>query len=160
MQDSHYASGNLDLPFLDTKGADYLNDPIDCFCRGFFDLHHGVAVTLLKIKLVLHLVSFDKTSTVAASIPQEVLNQVQPSTDIDRPVIAADNEKITSKQLRVAAIDKLKTHVDILFNAVKKANKYFWLTLVNLGIHLRARPEICAMGTVEMQDALGLAYDA
>lgn len=36
MEDSHCDSGNLDLPFLDTKGADYLNDPVNCFCRCFF----------------------------------------------------------------------------------------------------------------------------
>ena len=161
MQNSHYDSGNLDLPYLDIKGADFLNDPIDCFCSRFFGLHHGVAVTLLKIRLVLHLAALDKTSAIAAKIPQEVLDQVQPSTVMHSPVIVADKEKITNKQLRVAAIDKLRKQVGILFNTVNKANKYSWPALLSPEGHLTARPEMCARGTVEeMQDALGLAYAA
>lgn len=51
--------------------------------------------------------------------------------------------------------------MDILFNAVSKANKHFWPALSSPDRHLTARPEACARGTVEeMQDALRLAYDA
>lgn len=115
---------------------------------------------LLKFRLVLHPAALDKTSAVAAKVPQDALDQVKPSTILHSPVIAADKEKITSEQLRVAAIDKLKKQVDILFNAINKANKHSWPALLNPGKHLTARPEACARGMVEeMQDALRLAYD-
>lgn len=61
----------------------------------------------------------------------------------------------------MAAIGKLKKQVDTLFNAVNKANKYFWPALLKPGRHLMARPDMCVRGTMgEMQEALGLTYDA
>lgn len=103
----------------------------------------------MKFRLVLHPAALDKTSAVAAKVPQDALDQVKPSTIQHSPVIAADKEKITSEQLRVAAIDKLKKQVDTLFNAINKASKYSWPALLNPGKRLTARPEACARGAVE-----------
>ena len=97
-------------------------------------------MTLLKIRLVLHLAAFDKTSAIATKIPQKVLDQVQQSTVMHSPVIVADKEKITNKQLRVAAMDKLKKQVGILPRTARMANCILIVMALLLAHLLRCLP--------------------
>lgn len=58
-------------------------------------------------------------------------------------------------------IETLSNQVDVLFQAVVKANKYFWPALIKPGKHLGARPGAYSPGSKEeMQSTLNYCYDS
>ena len=53
-QESNYDWGHMDLPYLDVKDADVF-EPVDFLCNEFPTLNSIVAITLLKMELLLDL---------------------------------------------------------------------------------------------------------
>ncbi|CAI7606305.1 unnamed protein product [Penicillium glandicola] len=150
-QKHDYDWGNTTLPYLDIKNANPL-EPVDMFCGNLIDLSHIVAVTLVKVKVLLVFVanmeSFDE-------ITREILrSRRQRSTIARNPNIAdCDNGPLE--------IVKLKAQIRALYKDVCKLNRHFWPALVNPGEHLEAKSMIFSIGSVEqMQVALNLTYEA
>ena len=80
-QASDYDWGDMSLPFLNVANADVF-EPVDYMCGKYLNLSHTVAVTLLKIKVLLDLKDLQNSTQLDKIIPQEVVDNIKrPSTD-------------------------------------------------------------------------------
>ncbi|KAL1968778.1 hypothetical protein VTN77DRAFT_1139 [Rasamsonia byssochlamydoides] len=158
--ESDYDWGNMELPYLDIKNADAF-EPVDYLWSDFPDLSRMVAITLLKIKLLLDVIALENSAaTVGKKVPPEILDAIQPHV-ARSPIIAGNKAILERKDHRAAIIDKLGAQVDRLYKAVDKTNRYFWPSLLKPGRHLTARPEAYSRGSMEeMQLMLQYSYDA
>ncbi|KAK9327490.1 hypothetical protein V1520DRAFT_348690 [Lipomyces starkeyi] len=130
-----YDWGNTDLPYLDIKNADPFED-VNYLDRRGMELSHVVAVTLLKVKLVLDLQALENTTDVAGKeVPQEILNKIR-SQAVTSPIIAG-NREILERHDHHAATTLLTKQIRALYMAVDKANEHFWDSLV-----LYEKPEL------------------
>ncbi|KKA18019.1 hypothetical protein T310_8033 [Rasamsonia emersonii CBS 393.64] len=150
--DADYDWGDMKLPYLDIKNADAF-EPVEYLCSGFPDLSHLVAITLLKIRLMLDLMALEDPATVNEKYPREIFHATRPSAP--RSPIVTGNKDIMERKDQRAFIDKLAEQVDFLYKTVNKANKHFWPSLLNPGSHLTAQPVMFRPGGIEeMQVAL------
>lgn len=138
-----YDWGDMNQPFLDVKGADMLESP-KYLCEEFPDLGNIVAITLVKIRLLL--------AVRAGSEAKELLQSSPTFSKIDgKPGRKAREEIITV----------LKSHVKMLYKAVAQANVYFWPALLSPKKHLEERPPYFSAGSIEeMQMVLKSDYFA
>lgn len=73
-----YDWGNMKSPYLDIKNDDVF-EPVEYLCNGWnllCDLSHVVAVTLLKIKLLLDLTALQNSAAVGEKGPREILGGI------------------------------------------------------------------------------------
>ena len=158
-QDSHYSFGDLSNPYLDVKNADVFESP-----RGFFDkeygsLSHSLAITLIKIRLLIDVRALQNSSVIGSKLPQEIFDGVRGEL-VSGPLIA-ENKSIMDAKDQSPLIEKLESQVDDLYEAVERLNVYFWPALLNPGKHLTARPETYSHGSLaEMQLVLQQSFDA
>lgn len=132
----------MNLPYLNIRNADPF-EPVEYLCREFPELSHLVATTLLKIKLMRDLMALEDSSSAPRS-----------------PIIA-ENKDIMERKDHREVIDKLAKQVDTLYKAVKRANRFFWPSLLNPGSHLTARSPFFARGSIEeVQVVLQYSYDS
>ncbi|KAJ5143094.1 uncharacterized protein N7515_001881 [Penicillium bovifimosum] len=135
--DSHFDWGDMSLPYLDIKDADVF-EPVDRFRGQFRDLSHLSSLTLLKIKLLLDLSRLEQSSSsLGISVPREILDMIHSSV----PHSPAD----------------LKAQIDALYGEVHKANKFFWLALINPSKHT-GRPMAYSRGSME-ETQLNVCYN-
>jgi hypothetical protein len=153
-----YDWGDMSLPFLDVKNADVF-ESVEYLCGKYNSLSQTVAVTLLKIKLLLDLTALQNSAIVGEKVPREILDGIQ--AHISRsPIIGGDKDIMESRD-HTATIDKLTAQVDALYKAVKKTNKHFWPSLLDPKWYLTARPEAYSCGSIEeMQLVLQYSYDS
>ncbi|KAJ5172604.1 hypothetical protein N7492_005197 [Penicillium capsulatum] len=159
-ENSRYDWADTTLPYLDIKNAGVF-EPVDRFGK-MLGLSHSVGVTLLKIKLLLHLMKVQQsTSSLGTTVPREILDLIQnsvPQSPILQDSPALMNEEETARSARV---EILKAQIDVLFEKVYRSNKHFWPTVANPDRHLQAKPGVFSMGSVEeMQISLQYNYDA
>ena len=158
-QESNYDWGDMDNPFLDVKNADVFEPLLPNFVSKYGDLSHGVAITLLKIRLLTDARELQKSSLLSNKVPQEILDSVRDQL-VSGSVIAG-NKSIMNAKDQTPLIEKLEAQVQDLYTAVKKTNKYFWPALLNSGKHLAARPEAYSHGSsAQMQISLQHSFDA
>jgi len=146
-----YDWGNLELPYLDIKNADAFES--DKYLRkDFVNLSHTVAFTLLKIKLLLDLTALRDAALGGKKAPD--------STQVHSPIVAGNHEIMECDDL-LPAINELTTQVGVLYEAIKKGNKFFWPTLLEPGSHLTTRPSMYTFGSLEhTQLVLQYSYDS
>jgi hypothetical protein len=114
----------------------------------FSDLSHIVAVTLVKIRMLLNIRSLR-------------LGTIESPTDVHRSSIVSQNVHIHTMQDVSLLVRRLEDQVRRLYRAVGRVNKYFWPALLNSGIHLFANPYSVGMGDEgEMQMKLQECYNA
>jgi hypothetical protein len=114
----------------------------------FADLSHIVAVTLVKIRMLLDL----------RSLRLEVTESL---TDVCRSSIVRHNTDISTMQDVGPLVRPLEDQVRRLYRAVGRVNKYFWPALLKPSIHLFANPYSIGMGDEgEMQKKLQECYNA
>ena len=158
-QDSHYDWGNMANPFLDIKDADVFESPAGLFMEEFGDLSHAVAITLLKIRLLMDLRALQNSSMIGAKVPQEILDSVRGQL-VSGSVIAG-NQSIMHAKDQTPLIQKLEAQVQELYAGVDKLNEHFWYALLDPEEDLLARPEFSSQGSVEeMQMVLQHTHDA
>lgn len=146
----HYDWGDMDEPFLDIKNADVLESP-QYLCRRFLDLSHAVSITLLKIKLLL--------AVRAGGEGWEILRSSQTFNQMEDRITQTETGECEKKPVEVIKV--LRSHVDMLYQAVDQANPHFWGALISPGSHLEARPEYTSSGSKEeMQLSLQRSHDA
>jgi len=127
-----------------------------------YRLSFSVALTLLKIRLLLDLRTLRDTGAIGEKVPQEILDSIR--GQLVSPVIASNtqllNDIITGKRLDLYISD-LESQVETLYGAVKAENKHFWPALLASGSHLPARPRFTSFGgESDMQMALQYNYRA
>jgi hypothetical protein len=154
-----YDWGDTDLPYLDLKKADVF-ESVEYLCGDWVDLAHLVAITLLKIRLLLDLMALrDATTAVGSKVPAEILHNIQGF--VARSSVISDNERLIQNKTDPAVVCSLEAQVEALYRRIQKANEYFWPTLLEPGSHLTAQPESYSRGSVEeMQLVLMHSYDS
>ena len=145
-QESDYDWGNMDLPYLDTRDADAF-EPVDIYDVRFPELSHLVAVALIKVRLLIDL---------------EMLQNVHLTSNIARTSNITLRERAIAENTDLATrIDRLRTQVSRLYQAVHAANSHFWPALLDPGDNLTARPHSYSPGDLEeVQLKLKYTYDA
>lgn len=148
-KNSQYDWGDTNLPYLDIKNADVF-EPVEPLCSDFPDLSHLVCLALLKIKLLFGLLKLqESTSSLEPTVPRELLDLIQSS--IPQSTIIHSSREIMDgdSNTRRALTEKLKKQIDVVFNAVQKANKHFWPALIDPDDYLKAMPAAYSRGSVE-----------
>ncbi|KAF4463452.1 MYND finger [Fusarium albosuccineum] len=129
---SDYDWGDMDLPFLDVKDAHVLEAPLPKWAgSGWIDLSHAVAVTLIKVRILLDLQAAQSTTRVLqGTLPPEIVQLIR-----DQLVgsIVQSNPKLlkgsTEKIGRV--IRKVKDHIKELYASINRYNPYFWRLMLS-----------------------------
>ncbi|CAJ2513813.1 Uu.00g019320.m01.CDS01 [Anthostomella pinea] len=145
--DGQYDWADASLPYLNIKDADVF-EPCDVFISEFPDLGQGVALVLLKIKLLMDLQSLQEASrSVGDNVPQEILDMIREKAV--GPAVSSRPEIMEQpdQSQNIAAMRK------------QKSNIHFWPALLNPASHLVARPEYYSRGQEsEMQVTLKYSY--
>ena len=151
--------GNMSHPYLDVKDADPFEQPQKFFIKKFGDVNHCVAITLLKIRLLMDVRELQMSSVIGKNVPQEILDSVR--GQIVSSSVVAKNKNVMNAQDHTTMIANLEAQINELHGAVKKMNEHFWPALLSPKEHLNAQPEAYSWGSVEeMQIALQHTYDA
>ncbi|MCJ1382607.1 hypothetical protein MMC17_005720 [Xylographa soralifera] len=156
-QEGDYDWGEIANPYLDIKDADVFEPPIEHFLSAS-DLGHSVAITLLKIRLLIDVRALQNSSMIATRVPQEILDSLRRQLVSS---VVAGNRSIMDNTDQVPLIQNLERQVQDLYTGVMKSNMHFWPALLNPGRHLTVRPEAFSHGSLEqMQVVLKSSIDA
>lgn len=157
-QDSDYRWGDISLPFLNIKNANAF-EPIDYMCSKYPDLSQIVAITLLKIRLLLDLQSLQNCAVLDGQVPAEIITNIEDF--VPRSQILRSQKKSMSREKCLSLTKELKLQIDLLYKTVNEANRFFWPALLNPGDHIPARPSAYSPGSrEEMQLYLQYSIDA
>jgi hypothetical protein len=156
-EDSHYDWGDTDLPYLDTKGADVF-EPVERFTKTHFNTSHSIAVTLVKVRLLLDVQSLQNSGLLGEKVPQEILDSIR--GQLAGNIIGANKDIMASKD-QTPLIKKLESQVKEMYDGVKKSNKSYWTALLNPGRHLGKRPQMYSPGSLQHAELiLQYSYDS
>ena len=142
-------------PYLDVKDADAFEGPQIIFIKDSGDLNLCVAVTLLKIRLLMHVRDLQNASVIGEKVPREILDGVR--SQLVSGSILAENRDIMNYQDQTALIVNLEVQVEELHKAVDHMNKYFWSALLDPNEHLNTHPRSDRKGSLEEMQ-LGLQH--
>jgi hypothetical protein len=144
--------------YLATKNADIFVE-VDTFTGNTFRLSHVIAITLLKLRLIIDLQCLQRARTLAGPhVPRELLEIIQQHSTTSA---ITNNNKITDHEDHMPQITTLREQVETLFMSVHEANRHFWLALVEPGENLEARPTAYEHGDErQMQLVLQHSYNA
>jgi hypothetical protein len=147
-----------DARYTNTRDADIFEE-VDAFTGDGFHLSHVVAITLLKIRLIIDLQSLQRARAFAGPhVPRELFDVIQQHSTLSN---ITNNSKYTDREDLTPQIRGLRAQILILFEAVHKANMFFWPALVEPANHLRARATAYGEGDKrQMQLALQQNYNA
>lgn len=146
-QKSDYDWSDMDLGYLDVKGANVLEPLHENTLHKFNSLSHTVANTLVKIRLALTVLALRKSYLVAEKVPQDILDAIQEQIVNGTPL--AGRKDVMDRTKQASILQKLQAQTRKLYAAVGERNKYFWPTLLNPGRHLTTRPGAYSIGGVE-----------
>ena len=161
---------DLTLLYLDEKNADVYEN-VDYLCDDMFasfSLSHLIAVTLLKIRLLISLNNY-KASALIHKIkidPKHTNGEEQLPIEIVDQVRAEVLGSVMIENLKgrepASMIKDLNVQILQLYETVHNTNKHFWPALLKPGNHLNATvPVLHTHGGVEdMQINLVQSYDA
>lgn len=154
----HYEWRNVRAPYLDTKDADVFED-LEMFLGRGLHFPHLVAITLLKIRLMIDLSSLQRAGEYAGPhVPREILDTIQRYSFIS---LVASESKIIERDDQTMHIIRLRSQTRKLYRTVNKANPHFWPALLEPGDHLKARPTSYGRGDKgQMQLVLQYNYNA
>ena len=155
----HYDSSNMSNPYLDVTDADIFESPQRFFIKEFGDLNHSVAITLLKMRLLMDVRALQNSSVLGKKVPQEILDGIRDQM-VSGSAVAGNKDVMNAQEWRVLIMD-LEVQVEELYEAVESSNGFFWPALLDPEEHLKARPEAFSHGSLEeMQIVLEQNYDA
>ena len=141
---------NMSYPYLDVKDAQIYESPQNIFG----DLHHCVAVTLIKIRLL----KFVRDLPNLLEAPDGFW--LQPVTET---VVAENENLITAAENQAIGIEMLEQQIAQLHETVNVMNGFFWNGLIYPGEPLNYEPEPGTYGhgtELEMQVVIKHTYDA
>jgi hypothetical protein len=154
-----YDWGDLELPYLDTKDADVLEDPT-WWTGGIINLSHAAAVMLIKLRVLLNLRDLQNTARALriSTLPCEIVNQVRGKLLGDGLLVRRQDLAAADTVTLAAMIERVRKQVWELYLAVEEANMHFWDRLINMhddddGLQ---KPECYSRGSPEMADLIAL----
>ncbi|KAH7411795.1 hypothetical protein DE146DRAFT_254865 [Phaeosphaeria sp. MPI-PUGE-AT-0046c] len=144
--------------FLDTQNADAFGEA-EIFTKHGMSLSQVVAITLLKIRLVIDLQSIHQARELAGPVvPQEILDVILEYVTFSSILTTSKNVK---QQDLSQHIKSLREQIGVLHGTVQGANQHFWPALIEPGDNLTARPTLYSPGDEgHMQLVLQHNYNA
>ncbi|KAK6515359.1 hypothetical protein TWF506_007700 [Arthrobotrys conoides] len=122
-----YDWGDTELPYLNVKGADVLEDPVGKWKGRWIDLSHVVAVVLIKVRVVIDLKAAQNTTrALHGVIPQEIIDLIRKEIGSDsivgaRPdILRCDTEKLAQM------VETVKAQIRELYKGIDEYCPYFW----------------------------------
>ncbi|KAH8671770.1 hypothetical protein BGZ60DRAFT_527222 [Tricladium varicosporioides] len=153
-----YDWGDVNLPYLNLNGEDVFESP-ELFLEQRPNLSYAVALTLLKVKLLLDVKMLESVTVAGEKVPAEILDNIRDQL-VTRAVITERKEVMEAQDLE-PFIRELVGQIAGLHAVVTKANRFFWQALLDPSQHLSALPSAYSPGSVEeMQLVLNYSYDA
>ncbi|KIW62238.1 hypothetical protein PV04_10433 [Phialophora macrospora] len=148
----------MDLPFLNIKGADVLED-VTYLKQRHGDVHHVAAVMLLKLKLHIDIINIKLVrKVIAARLPPELWGRVEayvPRSPVSAQWVGKPYGEITRTQC------KLEVQVKLLSGAIRNINPHFAGGLLDPDEYLSSRPGYYSPGSPEeVQLLLHYSYTA
>jgi hypothetical protein len=136
-----------------------VSEGVEAFTGAQFHLSHAVAVTLIKLRLLIDLQSLQRARTIAGPyVPRELLDVIQKHSTLST---ITHEDKFNDCEDYAPVIEKLRGQITTMFEAVHKGNRHFWPALVEPGDNLQARPIAWKQGDEkQMQVALQHNYNA
>lgn len=155
--EDNYDFGDTSLPYLDIKNADVF-EPVDPFIGRYPSLSRTIAITLLKIRLLMDLQTLERAKQQAGPyVPQEILDTIRKHAVSS--AIAGSWGILDCDQ--TPHINVLEEQVIQLFETVNESNKHFWPAMLEPGENLTTRPQYYSQGgRQEMQLKLQYWYNA
>lgn len=157
--DGHYDWGNIELSYLDTKDADFLEEPTWWMGR-FVGLGHATAVVLIKLRVLLQLRDLQNTARAlqASPLPCEIVNQVREASLANGPLVGRRDLAVADTATLTAMIERVRKQIRALYFAVEEANMHFWTLLLNMQNEEEGlkRPDCYSMGSPEEADLIML----
>ena len=138
---------------------DPMEDPKDTFCGDFLQLGYTVAVTLIKVRLLLDVRALRdlRLAELCKKLPAEIEELVKHNM-VSTSVIAKRRDIMDGTAKGV--VEDLEAQVGVLIKAVEKYNPSFWPILRRPCKHLRVRPNIFSPQSLEeAQMQLCSSYD-
>ncbi|KAI4199052.1 MAG: hypothetical protein LQ350_004874 [Teloschistes chrysophthalmus] len=161
-EDGHYDWGDLSNPYFDIKDADVLETGNRRIFHKWGDLNMVIAITLMKVRLLLNVRALYNASMLAQrspQIPQEIQDEIRKQFLSGTALV--DRVKVTDVDEQAKIIKKLEQQVFELYKAVDVKNEYYWRTLLEPGGHVTARPPAFSPGSMEETEiALMYSYAA
>lgn len=157
--DRNYDWGDIDLPFLDVKDADVLESLGGMWTTEYINLSHAVAVTLVKIRVLLDLQAIQNAARAfTGAIPQEIIDlirgQLASNVVESRPNLLRDSTDETT-----SLIKSIKQQVRELHESIEDINYHFWpMLLVDPITSAVSRPSGYSPGSRE-EASLILCYN-
>ncbi|KAL8790002.1 MAG: hypothetical protein Q9213_000888 [Squamulea squamosa] len=153
-----YDWGDMSLGFLDVKDADVFEPLLADFLGRFGDLSFTVALTLLKIRLLLDLQALQNSAAIGHKVPQEILDAVRSQLVT---AVVSNNAGIMNSVNQAPLIEKIEKQVRTLYEKVCQQNQHFWPTLLNPAGNLGVRPDAYSSGSLQqMQIMLNYSYSS
>lgn len=159
--DGTYDWGDMDLPYLNMHGEDVF-EPCDVFLESYPDIGHTVALTLLKIRLLIDLQAAQSVQpvieTTNADVPPEIAYLIRERAVGD--IFVRRRDVLGAADL-TPHIKNMHDQILQLYKHVEKSNGHMWPALLDPKGHLNARPESYSGGSPEeMQLVLQYSYTA
>jgi hypothetical protein len=153
-----YEWRDVRAPYLDTKDADIFGD-LQIFLGKGLNFSHLVAITLMKIRLMIDLCSLQRARAYAGPhVPREILDTIQRHSINS---LTANETDIIERDDQTMHIRRLRKQIIEMHQAVNTVNPHFWPALLEPGDDLRFRPTSWGQGDrSQMQLALRYNYNA
>ncbi|KAH6960316.1 hypothetical protein DER45DRAFT_627423 [Fusarium avenaceum] len=123
---------NINITYLDVNDADVLEEPLDVWSNGkFLTLDHVVAVTLIKVRILLDLqVAQNSFRVLKGIMPLEIIEMIRGqligSVLQSRPkILRKTTEEIST------LIQTMKSQIIALYKSVHIYNPHFWRLMLN-----------------------------
>ncbi|EXJ78130.1 hypothetical protein A1O3_09291 [Capronia epimyces CBS 606.96] len=140
-----YDWGDMDLPFLNVKGANVLEDV--GYLEKEFQVQHVSTVMLLKLKLLIDIINIKLARKVAAGrLPPELWARIElyvTRSPVSRQWVGKPYQAITTVQ------QKLELDVKLLARTIENINQNFVHMLLDADDYLSELPESYSSGTFE-----------
>ena len=158
-QSGDYDWGDMDLGFLDVKDANVFEAVPKNLASKYCDLSHAVAITLLKIKVLMDVRSLRDSSIIGEKVPQEIIDDIR--TQLVTGTVIARHVNVTDVDNQKSVIQTLEGQIKDLYTTIEARNVHFWPALLSPGSNLIARPQAYSHGSKsEMQLVLKYNYEA
>jgi hypothetical protein len=140
-----------------TEKADIFED-VGLFKGKYPTMSFMVALTLLKLRLLVDLQTLQRSTKVGRDMTQEILDKVR--SHLTSSAIS-DNKEVLERNDHEEGIQKLTQQVGTIYTAVGEGNKHFWSAVLHPGDDLKVSPESWNFGNrQEMQLVLNYNYRA
>lgn len=129
LTDRSYDWGDETLPFLDIKDADVFETLPPATLLRAGDLSHNVAMTLLKVRLLVDVRALRSSKLIEGKVPPEILDRVRKMLVVSE--VIAGRRDLLDGEGHGPLIAKLEKQVLKLVKVVEVMNRYVSLVVVS-----------------------------